>query len=116
MEISFEFPLMMSYVVSYMIERFNVASIWVGRIFIVIFLICTISRLAYGGNAIDSLAGRLVALGVECFRRKARIEFVLPKMASLSGQPFSGSCKDRSTTSSMKKRRLKPQLRSVDGT
>ena len=41
---------------------------WVGRIFIVVFLICSISRLIYGiygQNSLYPLAGRLFAFGVE---------------------------------------------------
>ena len=65
MEIGFEFPLMLNYVTSHMVQLFKVASMCVGRIFIVVFLICSISRLVFRGDAIDSLAGRLFALGVE---------------------------------------------------
>ena len=46
-------------------ELFNLASVWVGRIVIVVFLTWSISRLICGQNAIDSVAGPPFALGVE---------------------------------------------------
>ena len=46
-------------------ELFNLASVWVGRIFIVVFRTWSISRLICGQNAIDSVAGPPFAFGVE---------------------------------------------------
>ena len=44
---------------------FDVAPTWIGRVCIVMAMVCTICRLIYGKDAIDTKAGRLFVIGVE---------------------------------------------------
>ena len=47
------------------VPLFDVVSTWVGRVCIVVMMTCTVCRLIFGKEAIDSKAGRLFVLGVE---------------------------------------------------